>query len=250
MNTAPETSSPSQTAIPQPADPQPSTARRRPKGKIPSLTKEQRDAINHLLLDGATYAVVEARMAEQGISLNGENISNWYHTGYQEYLDQLDRLDYQRARYEAASDLLQNTDTAKLPEAGLQVAAAQIYDLLGRFTPAALAKAFTDDPDKYTRLLNALSRITRESLTIQKYRDASARAREALKPMMNPNRKLNDEETRAIVRKVDEILGFPTDDDDEFEDPQVKAPDDSSIQAPKTIAATSPQTEPPFTTAA
>ena len=104
----------------------PPTPARRLKGKIPSLPKDQRDIINRLLRDGATYPMVVRHMAELGCDLNTENISNWYQTGFQDYLAQLDRLDFQRARYEAATDLLQETDPSKLPQAGLQTAAAQI----------------------------------------------------------------------------------------------------------------------------
>ncbi|PWU12332.1 MAG: hypothetical protein C5B49_16540, partial [Bdellovibrio sp.] len=49
-----------QTNIPQPAasPANPGTSARRPKGKVASLTKAQRDTINGLLHDGATYALV------------------------------------------------------------------------------------------------------------------------------------------------------------------------------------------------
>ena len=50
---------------------------RRSRSKIAVLPKEQRDAINNLLLDGASYSSVINRMAEQGISLNSENVSKW-----------------------------------------------------------------------------------------------------------------------------------------------------------------------------
>ena len=198
------------TSSPEPAtcNLQPATGAappRRLKGKIAALPKAQRDAINKLLLDGSTYVAVIDRMAEQGISLNPENVSNWYQTGFQDHLAHLERLDYQRAKYEAANDLLQNIDVSKLPEAGLQTAAAQIYDLLDRFAPAGIADTIADEPDKYIRIVNSLSRLTREALAIQKYTDARARA--ALREL-DPKRKLDESETRAIVSKVDEILGL------------------------------------------
>ena len=203
-----DSASPSQ---PSTLNPQPSTAAaRRLKGTIPSLPKAQRDTINRLLLDGATYALVIQRMAQEAVSLNGENLSNWYTTGVQDYLAGLERLDYQRARYEAAGDLLQDTDTAKLPEADLQAAAAQIYDLLGRFTPAALAEKMAEDPDKYTRLLNSLSRLARETLALQKHRDANTRLRAAVLERKDPKRKLSESERRAIVlpRRKSHRAGF------------------------------------------
>ncbi len=148
------------------------------------------------------------RAAEQGIDLNTENVSNWFQTGFQDFLAQQERLDYQRARYDAAIDLLKETDTSKLPQAGLQTAAAQIYDLLGHFTPAALGQNLADEPEKYTRIINALSRLAREALALQKYQDACAEARRAMEPMKDPHRKLTDDERRAIVAKVDDILGI------------------------------------------
>jgi hypothetical protein len=44
-------------------------------------------------------------------------------------------------------------------------------------------------------------------MLVQKYRDTCARARAALREL-DPKRKLDESETRAIVRKVDEILGL------------------------------------------
>jgi hypothetical protein len=204
MTTAPLPTAPS----PEPSSPNldPATLPpRRLKGKIAGLTKDHRDTINNLLLDGSTYAVVISRMAELGVSLNPENVSNWYQTGFQEYLQRLEHLDFQRAKYEAASDLIQNIDVSKIPEAGLQTAAAQIYDLLDRFTPADIAGSLADEPDRYIRMVDSLSRLTREALLIQKYSDARARA--ALR-QLDPNRELDQGENRAIVRHVDRLFGL------------------------------------------
>jgi hypothetical protein len=180
---------------------------RRLKGKIAGLPKDHRDTVNKLLLDGSTYVVVIARMAELGISLNPENVSNWYQTGFQDYLNRLEHLDFQRAKYEAATDLMLNMDVSKIPEAGLQTAAAQIYDLLDRFTPADIAGSLADEPDRYIRMVNSLSRLTREALSIQKYSDARARA--TLR-QLDPHRELDQSENRAIVRHVDKLFGLPS----------------------------------------
>ncbi len=208
MNTSLPQTQPPDSAEPEASVPRLFAAPRRLNGKIASLPKEQRDLINRLLLDGATYEAIVQQMAEHSISLNIQNIANWYQTGFQDYLAQLERLDFQRARYEAATDLLQETDTSRLPQAALQTAAAQIYDLLGHFTPAALVQNIADDPDKYTRIVNALSRLARETLALQKYHDVCAQARAALRELKDPKRKLTESETRAIVEQVDQILGL------------------------------------------
>jgi hypothetical protein len=188
-------------------------------------------------------------MAEQGISLNPENVSNWYQSGFQDHLAHLERLDYQRARYEAANELLQNIDVSKLPEAALQTAAAQIYDVLDRFTPAAIAEIFADEPDKYIRVVNSLSRLTREALAIQKYSDARTRA--ALR-QLDPKRKLDESETRAIVSKVDELFGLvpnsaariDTSLKDELRDSPISAPDEIAPSGPPSPIANLPASRP------
>jgi len=63
---------------------------RKPTGKIAKLPKAQRDLINQMLDDGATYKSIEIEMAKLGVSLNGENISNWFDSGFQLYLQHQD----------------------------------------------------------------------------------------------------------------------------------------------------------------
>ena len=65
------------------------------------------------------------------------------------------------------------------------------------------------DSSAFVRLIHALTRASRETLLVQKYRAACAQARLALQELKDPNRELNESETRAIVRKVDDILGLP-----------------------------------------
>ena len=60
----------------------------------------------------------------------------------------------------------------------------------------------------FVRLLNSLARASRETMLLQKYRDACAQARAALHPLKDPHRKLTESENRAIVLKVDQILGL------------------------------------------
>src|SRR2546421_12787800 len=71
-------------SIPDPLLPH-APSRRKPTGKIASLPRAQRDLINQMLDDGATYDAIEVEMAKHGVSLNGENISNWFQNGFQQY---------------------------------------------------------------------------------------------------------------------------------------------------------------------
>lgn len=64
------------------------------------------------------------------------------------------------------------------------------------------------DSASFFRLIHALARASRETLEVQKYREACAKARAVLTELKDPNRKLTESETRAIVMKVDDILGL------------------------------------------
>src|SRR6266496_1863117 len=79
----------------------------RAKGKIAELPKAQRERINAMLLDGSTYAAVIRKMAEEGVSLNSQNVGNWHNgPGYQRWLKDQQWLEDMRAEQEPGLDLL------------------------------------------------------------------------------------------------------------------------------------------------
>jgi len=175
-------------------------------GKIAKLSRELRDLINQMLSEGATSASIIEKLAERGISLNHQNVSNWRHGGYQDWVAEQEWLAQINAERETAADLLASGDETSFHQAVLQLALTQIFQTLRR-------EQLRGDPSNYTRLLNALSRIAREALVTKKYRDAAARENAAQLIRLDPKRKLNDDERRAVVRNVDEILGLPSLDD-------------------------------------
>ena len=182
--------------------------RRKPTGKIAQLPKEQRGLINHLLDDGATYDGVSQEMVKHGVFLNGENVSNWFQSGYQDHLQEQDWLAEMNALRESASNLGQYPDDAKFHQAVLQVGLLQIFKSLKQ-------EDLKDDPANHTRMLNALSRLSREALAFKKYGDLCAKATVGELKKVDYNRKLTEKERRAIVRQVDELLGLRSLDDDE-----------------------------------
>jgi hypothetical protein len=183
----------------------PSTSRTyRPKGKIPNLPKDQRDLINNLLLDGATYSIVIAKMKEHGVSLNHENLSNWHNGGHQDWLyDQQWREDT-RALQESALESLDDIDHARVNQAALHVAALQIFGALRNLQRGPLHEKLGGDSAAYSRLVNALSRATREALNAQKLQDA--RAHVNLK-RLDPSRKASEKERNVILHHWRDFFG-------------------------------------------
>ncbi len=200
----PETPAPD--APPSPLGAPPPELYRR-KGKVAQLPKDLRDLVNNLILDGQTYSVIIEQLSAHGISLNHENLSNWRKGGHQDYLAELSRFDYHHAKYEAASDLLQDTETSKLPEATLQTVAAQMYDLFGHFRSEILAQKLASDPDKYIRLVNALSRLTREVVHLNRQRHTTAKTEQPNNSSLDSSGKITETAREMILDTTDDILG-------------------------------------------
>jgi hypothetical protein len=180
------------------------TSSHRRKGKIAALSKELRDFVNQQLDDGVTYAVIAEELQKRGASVNAENLSNWKEGGYQDYLrDQAwrERLDQNANRYLEVG----LTDGTKLAAGGLYAASVQICKLIDEL---ANPNASETDPDKCSRVTNALSRLSRSILQLQQYRDAIEKAKATELKQLDPDRELRDRETLAIVDEVNRLFGL------------------------------------------
>jgi hypothetical protein len=142
---------------------------RKPTGKIASLPRAQRDIINRMLDDGATGKAIETEMAKHGVSLNGENISNWFQNGFQQYLQHQDHIAEMRLLRENASDLVQDYNVVQFHQAANQLAVGQIFKALTN-------QQLIDDPINYVRTLNALSRLSRAALVLKQCEDENIKA--------------------------------------------------------------------------
>jgi hypothetical protein len=142
---------------------------RKPTGKISQLPKNQRNIINQMLDDGATYDAIETEMAKHGVSLNGENISNWFQNGFQQYLQHQDHIAEMRLLRENASDLVQDYNVVQFHQAANQLAVGQIFKALTHHQ-------LIDDPINYVRVLNALSRLSRAALVLKQSGDEDTKA--------------------------------------------------------------------------
>ncbi len=178
----------------------------RPKGKIASLRRELRDLVNQLLLDGHTYSSVIKQLAEHDVSLNHQNLSSWHHGGYQDWLRQRQCLDHLGRQSEFSTDLLATPETPNLHEAGLRLAASHMLDQLMRLDAALEAHPEDPQPEKFARLVNALSRLTREATSLQKYHDLRAQHLAAQLKRLDPNRDLSGAEDDLITRRLDDFF--------------------------------------------
>jgi hypothetical protein len=154
--------------------------RNRRKGKIARLSKEWRDVVNLMLLDGATYIEVVEKLATAGFDVNDENVRNWNDGGYQDWLKEQERFEDMRFKREFALELVKENEGSVVHEAGLQVAASQIYELLTDFDVESLKTALKSDPENYSRLVNAMSKLSDSGLKYQRYKAEVKAAREKI----------------------------------------------------------------------
>ena len=219
----------------------------RHNGKIARLPKALRDKINTLIQDGYCYPDIIEKVGEAAKDLNPMNLSRWKDSGYKDWVLQQTWLNHTRQRQEPASALCTDFDATELNHAALQLGTLHIFEALRDLHPAlensAAALSTPEDKDQkadavpaienqnskiqnlarprsqldfrlggdssaFVRLVNALARASRETMLVQKYRETCTRARAAMQPLKDPNRKLTHEETQAIVHKLDQILGF------------------------------------------
>jgi hypothetical protein len=205
----------------------------RANGKIARLPKPVRDQISHWLLDGVSYPDIIQRLGQHGKGLTSDNISQWKKRGHQDWLVEQAFIERTRARQETPGELVHDFDATEVNHAALQLGALHMFEALRDLGPGSLDKKLGGDSAAFVRLLNALARTSRETIVLQKYREACAKARAALHELKDPKRKLSDSERRAIVRHVDDILGISSDDIEDDADTLPidgsPAPDDKGI---------------------
>lgn len=153
-----------------------------------------------MLLDGASaesvirfigklVAAGETDADGEAIQLpNDQNITNWRDGGYADWLKERQRLDDMRSKREFALEIVKQNEGGKIHEAGLNLAASQIFELLQDFDVQTLKNQLADDPENYSKLVSALARISKEALGFEKYREQVAEARRQIEAALDADK--------------------------------------------------------------
>jgi transaldolase len=136
------------------------------------------------------------------------DLSRWMHSGHKLWIQRQLWLHHVSSSFDAAKDIVNNSKAASIHEANLHLAATQMHDAIIGCDLITLPKAVKEDTEKLFRVLHAIPQYAHQALNFQKYKEACAQARAELQKLRDPNRTLTDEERRAIVDKVDEVLGL------------------------------------------
>ena len=180
----------------------------RRKGNVARLPRVVRDRINQMIDDGVPYGEIIETLGEEakGVSISG--LSRWKDGGHQDWLAEQAFLEQTRLRQEITQEMVQDFDGTQVNHAALQLGALHIFEALRDLGPGSLDKKLGGNCGAFARLVNALARASRETMQLQKYREACAEARAKVRELKDPKRKLTEDERRAIILQVDEILGI------------------------------------------
>jgi hypothetical protein len=124
-----------------------------------------------MIQDGVPYKDIKEQLGEHGAALTEDNISEWKtRGGYETWVAEQFYLDEMRARLDFASELVNKHNSQLLDQASLRIAILRLFNLLSDFDPAVLKPKMADHPGTYTRLLNALCKLTEGDLKFERHR--------------------------------------------------------------------------------
>jgi len=142
----------------------------RRNGKVARLPYDTRQLVNLMLRDGHSYPDIIKKLDNHGHKLKPDNLSNWHTGGYQDWLREQTFLEDTRARLAFASEIASQENGEYIEAASLRIAVIRMYNLITEFDPEVLKAKIAHDPAAYTRILNALCKLTRGSLDFERLR--------------------------------------------------------------------------------
>jgi hypothetical protein len=135
----------------------------RGKGKVARLPNALRHQVNEMLLDGLPYAEIIQRLGEHGKHLKPGHLCEWKKRGYQQWLAEQAIIERLRIRQETTADIVRELHPTDVNQATLQLGTLHIFEAFRDLGPGALDEKLGCDTAGFARLLNALSRASRET---------------------------------------------------------------------------------------
>ena len=152
----------------------------RAAGRIAQLPKALRDEANTLLAEGLAPAQILEKLAAGGAKLGLADLREWRRTGHAAWRRERQWLETMRGISEFAAQAGRENGDGGVQQAGLQLAAAQLYELLSAFDPRSLRAKLKGDPATYARLVTVLAKLGDGELKYARYRAEVAESKARL----------------------------------------------------------------------
>src|SRR6266446_3318986 len=144
----------------------------RRNGKVARLPVELRDQINRLLDDGVPYKTIIEKLGDAGKHLNEDNLTNWRHGGFQDYIRAQAINERARAQIEVAADLVRDTpaqlQSPRIREAVNQIALLSYFDTLLEHGDHIAGESLKKNPAKMITLINSMCNLTNSARQFEK----------------------------------------------------------------------------------
>ncbi|EEF62087.1 phage protein Gp27 family protein [Pedosphaera parvula] len=181
---------------------------RRRCGKIAGLPKDMRDQVSQRLRDGQHHIQVADWLAQNGHpDINRAAVGSWYHGGHQDWLREQERLTEMRAQRDFAFELAAQHVGGSVQEAGLRLAASQLFEVFCDFDVRTLKNMVAQKPERYAVLLNVFERLSKGSIDIEKYKANVAEQKKKIEAELG-RAKSGRPFTRETIRKMEEALNL------------------------------------------
>jgi hypothetical protein len=149
-------------------------------GKVARLPQPFRDKVKKLLDDGVTYAKIIAELEQSGdpalpYKLTVDNLSNWFDGGYQDYQRANERAERLKMRTDECLDETDKNPT-RLTAGALHAATIEMCELMDDVMHSNQGPP--PDSDKFVRMANSLTRMSRLTMSVQQYREMAARLKQ------------------------------------------------------------------------
>lgn len=182
--------------------------RRMRQGKIARLPKDIRDQVSQRLRDGEKQIRIVEWLAQIGHpGINHPCVGSWYYGGYRDWLREQERLEEMRAQRDFAFELASQHVGGSVQEAGLRLAASQLFEVFCDFDVRTLKKMVAQKPERYAVLLNVFERLSKGSLDIEKYKANVAEQKKKIEAELN-HAKSDGAFTEETIRKMEEALNL------------------------------------------
>jgi hypothetical protein len=138
--------------------------------KARRLSRALQDDVSEMLAQGlATSAIVE-KLSAQGKKVSAEQITEWQQDGHKEWVRERERLEGLDRLREMAKQVPGSSGGNLIQEAGLRMAADQIYEMLCWFNPKVFKKKVQENLADYARVIAMLVRLSEGGLKYERYR--------------------------------------------------------------------------------
>jgi Protein of unknown function (DUF3486) len=181
---------------------------RRRNGKVARLPKEIRDQVSQRLRDGLRHGRVAEWLADNGYpDINRSAVASWFYGGHQDWLREQERLEEMRAQRDFAFELASQNAGGSVQEAGLRLAASQLFEVFCDFDVRTLKNMVAEKPERYAVLLNVFERLSKGSLDIEKYKANVAEQKKKIEAELG-QAKSDGAFTEETIRKMEEALNL------------------------------------------